>query len=60
MADECILYSDVAIVEFLKMPKLKPSEKGNLKSCYNLQESMYSLKGNVAKSNEVKNKSEAL
>ncbi len=60
MADECILYSDVAIAEFLKIPKLKASEKGNLKSCYNLQESMYSLKGNVAKSTEAKNKSEAL
>jgi hypothetical protein len=60
MADECIKYADAAIAEFAKMPTLKPSEKANYKNCYNLQESMYSLKGNAAKATEVKKKSEAL
>ncbi len=60
MADECILYADAAIAEFAKLPTLKPSAKAEYKNCYNLQESMYSLKGNAAKAAEVKKKSEAI
>jgi hypothetical protein len=60
MADECIKYADAAIAEFANTPNLKPSAKANYKNCYNLQESMYSLKGNAAKAAEVKKKSEAL
>jgi hypothetical protein len=60
MADECIMYTDAAITEYAKMPNLKPSAKANYKNCYNLQESMYSLKGNAAKATEAKKKSEAL